>query len=354
MHVILKERLYDAAFVERWVLGLAELQDFVRDYTPEWAENGDRHPGGRNRRPGARDQQGQAVGHLPLRLPGRAPRQRDLPAPLHADAERPDGQRRGQGGDLFFKKGPGEVGAKARTQADRTEVPGHRRCRGPTRSAPRICPLPDPDHGVPQMLPGPSSTRTPYPVKALFVYRFEPLMSMPGHHRDRKAPRPKLDLIVTVDINASDIAWYSDVILPESIYLERNDCVQQANGHKPQLFVPQARPSPRATIPATRPSSSSRSASASASASFSPTRTARSWCAGSSRARGSPWRISRRNRLRRLHGKDQIFWDRKDGLKLKTPSKKIEFKSSLLENAGFPSFPAYEPVPALPGQALTG
>ena len=27
------------------------------------------------------------------------------------------------------------------------------------------------------------------------------------------------------------------VILPESIYLERTDCVQQANGQKPQMFL---------------------------------------------------------------------------------------------------------------------
>jgi thiosulfate reductase/polysulfide reductase chain A len=38
MHVILDERLYDAAFVDRWVHGLAELQDFVEPYTPQWAE----------------------------------------------------------------------------------------------------------------------------------------------------------------------------------------------------------------------------------------------------------------------------------------------------------------------------
>jgi thiosulfate reductase/polysulfide reductase chain A len=44
------------------------------------------------------------------------------------------------------------------------------------------------------------------------------------------------------------------------------------------------------------------------------------------------------------YGKDQIFWDRKEGIQLKTPSGKIEFKSSLLENAGFASFPDYEPV----------
>jgi thiosulfate reductase / polysulfide reductase chain A len=38
MHVILKERLYDAAFVDRWVSGLSALQEFVRPYTPQWAE----------------------------------------------------------------------------------------------------------------------------------------------------------------------------------------------------------------------------------------------------------------------------------------------------------------------------
>ncbi len=48
------------------------------------------------------------------------------------------------------------------------------------------------------------------------------------------------------------------------------------------------------------------------------------------------------------YGKDQIFWDRNDGLKLKTPSGKIEFVSSLMENAGFKSFPEYEPVQAPP------
>jgi len=38
IHVIIKERLYDAQYVERWVEGLRELQEFVQPYTPEWAE----------------------------------------------------------------------------------------------------------------------------------------------------------------------------------------------------------------------------------------------------------------------------------------------------------------------------
>jgi len=62
-------------------------------------------------------------------------------------------------------------------------------------------------------------------LKALINYRFDPLMSIPDTNMTRDA-LDKLDLIVTIDVNHSDIAWYSDVILPESTYLERTDSVQ--------------------------------------------------------------------------------------------------------------------------------
>jgi thiosulfate reductase/polysulfide reductase chain A len=44
------------------------------------------------------------------------------------------------------------------------------------------------------------------------------------------------------------------------------------------------------------------------------------------------------------YGKNPIFWDRQEGIKFKTPSQKIEFSSSLLEAAGYASFPPYERV----------
>jgi anaerobic selenocysteine-containing dehydrogenase len=44
------------------------------------------------------------------------------------------------------------------------------------------------------------------------------------------------------------------------------------------------------------------------------------------------------------YAKQPIFWDRLDGLKIKTPSGKIELRSTLLEEAGYPSFPPYEAV----------
>jgi len=42
--------------------------------------------------------------------------------------------------------------------------------------------------------------------------------------------------------------------------------------------------------------------------------------------------------------KNPILWDRKEGIKFKTPSGKLEFVSSLMEKSGFPSFVRYEPV----------
>jgi thiosulfate reductase/polysulfide reductase chain A len=69
-------------------------------------------------------------------------------------------------------------------------------------------------------------------------------MSIADTELTRKA-LDQLDLIVTIDINYSDIAWYSDVILPESTYLERTDCIQQANGLKPQMFLRRQAVTPR-------------------------------------------------------------------------------------------------------------
>lgn len=38
MNVIIKERLYDKSYVDKWIHGFVEFQDFIKDYTPEWAE----------------------------------------------------------------------------------------------------------------------------------------------------------------------------------------------------------------------------------------------------------------------------------------------------------------------------
>jgi thiosulfate reductase / polysulfide reductase chain A len=164
-------------------------------------------------------------------------------------------------------------------------------------------------------------------------------MSIPDSNLTQKALE-KLDLIVTIDINFSDIAWYSDVILPESIYLERTDCVQQANGMKPQMYLrKQAIPPRYDTLPASI--ILKRIAEQIDVGEYFPYETMEDlvdW-----QLQGTGFTLADFDKKGFVSYTDkQILWDRKDGLKFKTPSGKIELVSSLLENAGFSSFPAYE------------
>jgi thiosulfate reductase/polysulfide reductase chain A len=343
MHVILKERLYDAAFVEGWVLGLSDLQDFLRDFTPEWAEKETGIPGAEivalarevsTDKPSVIFHYGYRGAHLRNEIYLRR-------AILMLNVLM--GNVEAKGG-MFFKKGPGEVGRKPPRKLTEQKFPPADGPRLDRVGTPEL-PLPDPNHGVPQMLTAAILNESPYPVKALFINRFDALKSIPDT-AGMKAAFAKLDLIVAVDVNYSDSAWFADVILPESTYLERTDCVQQANGLKPQLFFRKQAVAPRYD---TREAAMifkqlGERLGIGAFFPYSDTEDLVNW-----QLEGTGFSVQDLEAKGFVaYGKDQIFWDRKDGLKLKTPSGKIEFKSSLLEKAGFDSFPAYEPVPQPP------
>jgi thiosulfate reductase/polysulfide reductase chain A len=168
-------------------------------------------------------------------------------------------------------------------------------------------------------------------------------MSIADSELTRKA-LDQLDLIVTIDVNYSDIAWYSDVILPESTYLERTDCIQQANGLKPQMFLRRQAVQPRYD---TREGAMilKQIAERIGTGKYFPYENMEQlvrW-----QLEGTGFALEDFDAKGFVaYGKKPIFWDRGDGLKLKTPSKRIEFKSSLLEDAGFESFPVYQSVSA--------
>ena len=166
-----------------------------------------------------------------------------------------------------------------------------------------------------------------------------------------KAALKKLDLIFAIDINYSDIAWYADVILPESVYLERMDCVQQANGLKPQMFMRRQAVTPPRYDTREAAMIIKQLAERMGIGSFFPYSNMEELV----RWQLEPTGFTLENFYAKgfvAYGKDQIFWDRKEGIKFKTPSGKIELKSSLLENAGFSSFPDYEPVPTNTGNTF--
>jgi len=62
----------------------------------------------------------------------------------------------------------------------------------------------------------------PYPIKGWFIYGTNLMQALPNRAETIKAIQ-NLDLMVVVDVIPSEIAGWADVVLPESVYLERYD-----------------------------------------------------------------------------------------------------------------------------------
>lgn len=63
----------------------------------------------------------------------------------------------------------------------------------------------------------------PYPIKALFIHRMSPVLSVPTgiNHVDILKNPKIIPLLVVSDVNLSETATYADYILPDLTYLER-------------------------------------------------------------------------------------------------------------------------------------
>ena len=193
----------------------------------------------------------------------------------------------------------------------------------------------DAAHGNPQMLAHAILHEDPYPIRAVIFNRFEPLQSIPAAATTRKA-LDKLDLIVAIDVNFSEIAWYSDVLLPESIYLERADSIQAVSALKPQLYMRRQAVCPRYD---TRPGwlIIKQLAERLGLGRYFPYETIE-----------DIWNFQLQDMGVKIEDFDAkgfvaltdqtLLWDREKGLKFKTPSGKIELVSPLLESAGVPCF----------------
>jgi thiosulfate reductase/polysulfide reductase chain A len=74
-------------------------------------------------------------------------------------------------------------------------------------------------------------TGQPYPIKGWFVYSSNIIQALPNRAETLKAI-DGLDLLVVVDTVPSEIAGYADVVLPESVFLERHDELQIGWGRR--------------------------------------------------------------------------------------------------------------------------
>jgi thiosulfate reductase / polysulfide reductase chain A len=343
IRTILKERLYDQDYVQRWVTGLAELQAFVEPYTPEWAEAETGIPAGEivalareaaAIKPAVAFHFGYRSSHYTNDIHTR--RSIIMLNALMGSIEAKGG--------IIFKKTPKDAGhAGVRKYSDQ-EFPKITHPRFDGAGEARF-PIINAFHGNAQQLAPAILNEDPYPIKALFANRFDPLTSIPDAAATRRA-LDKLDLVVAIDVNYSETAWYADVILPESMYLERDDCIQVVTGLKPTLYMRRQAVTPRYdTLPAWL--IIKKLADRLGLGKYLPYETIE-----------DIWKFQLKDLKVKIEDfaakgfvpltDKTLLWDRKDGIKFKTPSGKIELVSSLMENAGFPSFVPYTPVPAPP------
>lgn len=78
----------------------------------------------------------------------------------------------------------------------------------------------------------------PYPVKGMFIFKQNPVEAVPNREKTLEMLQ-QMEFICTIDIQMSDTAWYSDLVLPESTYLERWDPCHSLSGIWPIIVARQ-------------------------------------------------------------------------------------------------------------------
>ncbi len=229
---ILERRAYDQDFAQRFIPDIGRLRTFVEPYTPEWAEAQTGIPAHQLH---ALVRDLTAAAPAVIWHPGwMAARYKDsfyvcrtiyiINALLGAH---------GSKGGLPLVNGPAAVGAKGLKKfMDLYPKPKEKRADGVGWRYPQF----ETGPGLAHLLYKAMDTDDPYPVKAYIAYRHDPLMGFPDPDRLQQI-FAKLDLLVSVTFSWSDTAWFSDVVLPLSTYLERDSIMACKNGVKPYFFM---------------------------------------------------------------------------------------------------------------------
>lgn len=234
INVLINEELYDKDYVAKWFDGFDTLKDFVQQYTPEWAE-------------AETGVLADSIRDLARQLSEAAPSVVWHPGWMTARYSDSFYMSRtiyiinallgaiGAKGGLPFMGKPGDVGAKGlksfmelypKPEGQRVDGIGWMEGRKHFDAGP----------GLVNLAYEAIVNQQPYPVKAYIAMRHDPLMAFPDVD-DVKAMWDNLDLMVAVTFSWSDTAWYSDVVLPISPYLERDDQIMTKNGPKPSFVM---------------------------------------------------------------------------------------------------------------------
>jgi thiosulfate reductase/polysulfide reductase chain A len=240
IHELINKNLYDQDYVYRFINGLDRLKQFVAPYTPEWAEaeTGVSAADLRNFVRELSNAKPSVIWHpgwMTARYKHSFYTCRSIyiiNALLGAF---------GAKGGLPLTNKPADFGKTGLKKfMDLYPKPQQKRADGVGWRYPHL----EEGPGLAHLLFNAMATEDPYPVKAYIAYRHDPLMGFPEPERLKKI-FSKLDLMVSVTFSWSDTAWYSDVVLPLSPYLERESILACKNGLKPHFFVRKRSVEPR-------------------------------------------------------------------------------------------------------------
>ncbi len=232
IHVLIDHKLYDADFAFMWIKDLSALAEFVKPYTPEWAETETGigaeeivafardlakakpavlwHPGWMNARYRDSFHMSRSI-YIINALLGSV----------------------GAKGGLPLANKPGDVGRKGlKALIDIFPKVEEKRADGVGWRYPHF----DSGPGLLHLAFKAIETEDPYPVKAYIAYRHDPLMAYPDPEA-LKGLFSKLDFLLSVTFTWSDTAWFADVVLPLSPYLERESILACKNDLIPYYFT---------------------------------------------------------------------------------------------------------------------
>lgn len=333
INTIITHNLYDVEFVNKYIMGLDYLRNFVQPYTPEWAEKETGIPA-------------KEIQKIAFEAAEAKPSVIFHPGWNTAWHSHDFYLRRGiytlnalmgsyeSKGGIFISKGAGDCGVKIKQPTNIAPKVSEERCDGAGSTYPWI----RAQWGMLQLLPQVIETGEPYPIKAYIIMRHDPLASCPEPDIWINAFK-KLDLIVAIDVNWSWSSWYADVLLPEATFLERTDHVVVRKGLKPQLILRQKAIEPRFDAKS-RFQIFKALAERLGKGEYFPWKDEIdlvNW-----QLEGTGYSFEDFSKKGIIDLTDKPIWYDRNNLKFNTPSGKIEFYSEFLEKAGIPSFAPYE------------
>jgi len=229
MHLIIGENRYDKEFVSSYCYGFDQLAEHVKQYSPEWAAE--------ETQIAAKD-----IQRIAREFADAAPRaiyyagrrstwtrddfsMRRAQAILNAII----GSWDRQGGMVPAAKA--ELGELLFLPWDDPKAPR-------VDELDKNFPLAAKTDGVYLKLRENVLAARPYPVKGWMIYKQDPMNAVPEQGKTLQM-LAQMDFVGVIDIQMSDTAWYADVILPESTYLERLDPVEMLGGIRPVVLYRQ-------------------------------------------------------------------------------------------------------------------